>query len=580
LKIESINIHNFRSIKDCSLNVYDYSVLVGANNAGKTNLLTVLRVFYEDGIHFNEKTDFPKFQTDDNESWIEIEFQLTEEEFNSLKDEYKNPGNILRVRKYLKSDMKERAKSGESNIYGYENGVLSETLFYGARNISQAKLGNVIYIPEVATTDEALKLSGPSPLRNMINFVAKKVVKRSDSFQNLGQAFEEFNQKFREEQSKEGFSLRSLVEDVNNSLKEWAVKFDVNINPLKPEGIVKNLVSSNIVDNILDKEVDIKNLGQGLQRHIIYTLLRLSSTYVEKKIYKKKEFSPELTLVLFEEPEAFLHPCQQEYLNRSLHVLSSEECQQVIVSTHSPFFVSRNIEQLTSLIRLKRDSGVTRVFQLCEGTKQQIIQQNSELGQYLKNKLDDPSLNETVKAEIRRRLGGTDDITRMEEESIRYLLWLDATRCTAFFADIVLICEGATEKTFIDYLIENKWEDLRERRACILDAMGKYNIHRYMNLFKELGISHSVLLDRDENEHVHQLINQFVESKKNEYTQHIYFFEKDIEAFVGITPPPKNRRDKKPLNLLWHYFQGKIEENRINELQKVVDNLLSLSLSS
>ena len=70
MKIKSIKIHNFRSIKDAKFDLYNYNVLLGANNSGKTNVLTALRIFYEDGIKFNEKTDFPKFQTDDEESWI------------------------------------------------------------------------------------------------------------------------------------------------------------------------------------------------------------------------------------------------------------------------------------------------------------------------------------------------------------------------------------------------------------------------------------------------------------------------------------------------------------------------------
>jgi len=575
VKLKSVTIHNFRSIKDAKFNLYNYSILIGANNAGKTNLLTALRIFYEDNIKFNEKNDFPKFRTDDDESWIDIEFQLTENEFNLLKDTYKNPGNVLKVRKYLKSDDKDRVKSGQSNIFGYEDGVLSQNLFYGAKNISQAKLGNVIYIPEVTQTDEAIKFSGPSPLRNMINFIVKKVITQSISFQNLNEAFDKFNSEFKKEQSKEGFSLNELVKDINNSLKEWKVTFGISINPLKPEEIVKNLVSSYIIDDVLSTEVNIKNLGQGLQRHIIYTLLKLSSKYKERKVYEKKEFSPELTLILFEEPEAFLHPCQQECLNRSLRSLSSEEDQQVIVSTHSPFFVSRNINDMPSLIRLKRDFGVTRIFQVSEEINQRIIERNSELAQHLRNKLNDPSVSEKTKEKIRRKLSSTDDVTRMEEESIRYLLWLDATRCSAFFADIVLICEGATEKIFIEYLIENKWENLKEKRVCILDAMGKYNIHRYMNLFKELGILHSILLDKDEDEQIHTFINEFIQDQKNEYTQEIYFLENNIETFLGITPPPENRRDKKPLNVMWHYFQGKIDKNKIRELEKVVECLLN-----
>lgn len=574
MKIKSITIHNFRSIKEAKFNPYDYTVLVGANNAGKSNVLTALRIFYEDGIKFNDNSDFPKFKTEDNESWIEIEYLLSDKEFSNLRDEYRNPSNILKVRKYLKSEDKNRVKANQSNIYGYENGILSENLFYGAKNISQAKLGSLIYIPEVTKTDETLKLSGPSPLRNIISFVMKKVVKTSESFGSLNKAFEEFNSKFKEEASKDGFSLSKLRKEINDSLKEWEVEFNLNINPVRPEDIIKNLISHYAIDKNLDKEIDVKYLGQGLQRHLIYTLLKLSSQYTEKKTYEKKEFSPELTLILFEEPEAFLHPGQQEFLNTSLKSLSSEEGQQIIVATHSPIFVSKNIEDITALIKLKRDNGITQVFQVSERTRKIIIEQNNELAQVLRSKLDDSSVDQPTKNRIRSIMGDTEDDTRMEEEAIRYLLWLDSERCSSFFADIVLICEGATEKTFIDYLIKNEWSDLREKRIYILDAMGKFNIHRYMNLFKELGIYHSVLADKDENKNVHKFINQFVENQKNEFTKSIDFFEKDMESFLGINTPPTNRRDKRPLNVMWHYSKGKISEDKIDALKTKVEGLL------
>ena len=37
--------------------------------------------------------------------------------------------------------------------------------------------------------------------------------------------------------------------------------------------------------------------------------------YTEQKEYEKKEFAPEFNLILFEEPEAFLHPGKQGTLN-------------------------------------------------------------------------------------------------------------------------------------------------------------------------------------------------------------------------------------------------------------------------
>ncbi len=576
MKIKSIEIHNFRSIKDAKFNLHDYNILVGANNSGKTNILTTLRIFYEDKIKFEEERDFPKFPTDDNESWIEIEYQLTDDEFENLKEEYKNPNNILKVRKYLKDgDNTNRVKTSQSNIYAYENGKLSTNLFYGAKNISQAKLGTMIHIPEVQKLDDTLKLTGPSPLRDTLNFVMKKVIESSKSFQSLNEAFEMFNQEFKEESSKDGFSLNKLKSNINEELKEWGVEFDININPVQVGNIIKNLISHNFKDKKLNQELDINLYGQGLQRHLIYILIRLSAEYREKKeIHKKKEFSPELTLILFEEPEAFLHPTQQEILNDSLKILSSEERQQIIISTHSPLFVSKNIEDISSLIKLKKDNTITNVFQVSENLRNNLIEQNNELAQMLKDKLNNPSVNESTKRRIRRILGNTPNEKRIEEEAIRYLLWLDSERCAAFYADKVLICEGATEKIFINYLIKNKWKKLRQKRLYVLDAMGKFNIHRYMNLFQAMGIYHSVLADKDKNADVHRFINKFIEDNKNEYTIAIDFFDKKIEDYLGISTPPENRRDKKPLNVIWHYKNNGISKEKIDDFRIKIEKLL------
>ena len=43
----------------------DYSMLVGENNVGKTNAFMALRFFYEDGnLKYRKEVDFPKFAYD------------------------------------------------------------------------------------------------------------------------------------------------------------------------------------------------------------------------------------------------------------------------------------------------------------------------------------------------------------------------------------------------------------------------------------------------------------------------------------------------------------------------------------
>jgi len=551
MKIKTVAIHNFRSIKEQTFNLNDYSLLIGANNSGKTNIIDALRIFYEKE-KFDTKRDLPKFETIDQEIWIEIEFHLTDDEFVNLKDDYKQANNTLKVRKYLKSP--DRVKSNQSNIYGYEGGNLSNNLFYGAKNISEAKLGDVIYIPEVAKVDEYTKLSGPSAFRDSLNFVVKKVVKNSPSFEALSKSFIDFNEKFKAEASKEGISIQNFIDDVNKEIKDWDVSFGVDINEIKPEEIIKNLVSHYLEEKYLkDQKMDISSFGQGLQRHLIYTLMKLSARYKEPPVKKdKKEFFPDFTLILFEEPEAFLHPAQQEILNLSLGEIACAESQQVLVSTHSTHFISKNVDDIRSLLKLTKNGAETIIYQIDRNALQDILKENKEL----KEILGEESTEEDI-----------------ELESIRYCLWLDPDRCCAFFADIVLICEGLSEKALIDCLVKEKKLNFKNRRVYILNAASKYDIHRYMNLFEKLGIMHSVLFDGDTNSEKHKKINEFIEKNKNKLTLNMHkFIEGELEDFLTIKKV--NDGYKKPLNIMWHYRNNIINQKKTDELIKIIESLV------
>lgn len=576
MKLSKVTIHNIKSLVDVSFDLERYSLLVGENNAGKTNIITAIRMFYEDEIKFDPKSDFPKCVTADQESWIELEFLTTDDEQSSLKNEYQSQGKVLKVRRYFKSDSAELVKSGQSNIYAYESGALSKNLFYGAKNISQAKLGTLLFIPELSKTDDSFKMSGPSPLRDMIDFVMQKVVKNSQVFTNLQTAFNTFNKDFKEESSKDGFSLSELTGDINENVSEWGINFGLDINNITADNIIKNLVSHYIEDKQLNGErVALGAFGQGLQRHLIYTLIKVGAKYVDKKEEKKKEFSPELTIILFEEPEAFLHPTQQELLNINLKKISTDPKQQIICSTHSATFVSKNVELLSSLLKVVRTSGCSKVYQITNQELDNLFDDNNSMFQMFTQKLNDPNISQTIKTEItRRKLGSssTDEALKLEEESLKYFLWLDSERSCSFFAKHVFICEGATEKVFLDHLLDTKWNDLKPKHLYFLDAMGKFNIHRYMNLFSKLGIFHSVLYDKDQNTDIHGLINTFIESKKNTFTKGIHAFDQDIETFLGISKP--TRSDLKPLNIIWNYKNSKIDQQKISNLKIIIESLL------
>ncbi|MDD3310424.1 MAG: AAA family ATPase [Dysgonamonadaceae bacterium] len=492
MKIKKITIHNFRSILHQSIDCKDFTLFVGENNSGKTNLISVLRTFYEvDGYKYNDKTDFPKLSAImDNDSWIQIEFSTTDEEQSTLKDEYQREDKILTVRRYFKSE--EHFDKDNSNIFFIDKeGQLSENNFYGAKNISQAKLGKVIYIPEVAKTDDTFKLSGPSPLRQVITFVFKKVLEKSEPFSKLSKSFEKFNTDFKTEESEDGISMENLKNDINEELRTWQFSFGFDINPIKSDIIIKNLVEHFLEDDNLQigkKRVDMNNIGQGLQRHLIYTMIKLAAKYDEKKSSLKKEFLPDFTLILFEEPEAFLHPSQQELMNLGLKQIAKEENQQVFCTSHSSVFVSKNIKDMSELKRIEKDSGESILYQVDNVSLATIYSDNIEFNNFLLKQIKS-GIPEADEKELNKLINDKDDEIILAEEAIKFSIWLDTERSSMFFAKHILICEGASEKAFIDYLMNTEWIDLKERHIYCLDALGKYNIHRYISLLSKFGLS-------------------------------------------------------------------------------------------
>lgn len=259
MKLREFKIHNYRSVIDLCIDVHDYTLLVGANNAGKSTVLNALRAFYDDLKWTAE--DFPKTGAADTESWVQLKFVLDEDEWAGLAEKYKDGATdrSLAVRRYFKSDGKGRVQASQSNIYGLIKGELDAELFYGAKNVGAAKLGHIIYVPALTTPAEQTKTSGPSPLRNMLNFLLKKVVAKSEAFKDVSAAFEKFNAEARKD---DGF-LSEISTPLNVAIASWSIKIDLSVGSVAPEDISKSLVKFAFVDAALgDVGFDLERYGQ------------------------------------------------------------------------------------------------------------------------------------------------------------------------------------------------------------------------------------------------------------------------------------------------------------------------------
>ncbi len=273
----------------------------------------------------------------------------------------------------------------------------------------------------------------------------------------------------------------------------------------------------------------------------------------------KKVFNPDYTLILFEEPEAFLHPSQQEVLYNSLVEVSGGDDQQVFVSTHSAQFVGKRVASLPSVCKLHRLDKETTCGQITCGELDNVLGENLAAARAF-GEDQNPDFDEQV---------------RTANEAIKYFMLLDSERSSLFFARHVLVCEGPTEKVFFDFLADSDWRFLRTNRVYILDTIGKFNIHRFVNLLSQLKIPHSVIFDGDEDRKHHATWNQVISDSRTAYTKGIHQFESDLEDYLEVEKP--DRRDLKPLNLITKFAEGNVANAKIEELKSIILNISGLT---
>lgn len=560
MKLTEVRLHNYRGALDESFNVHDYTLLVGPNNAGKSTVIDAIRAFYEkDRFTFKKETDFPFVEVgEDAESWIELQFALTEEEKESLSEEYDLPDRRLRVRKYFKSvDAK---KTG--CIFGYTSSGLSESQFYGDKNVQQGKFGEVIFIPAVSKVDEHTKLTGPSALRDLLSSVLEDVVEDSESFVKLTDEFNSFATKIKTEKTKDDRSLSAFEADFSDLLKTWGVSFGIQMKPPSIADIVKQLLDYECRDACHTRALRPEQFGSGFQRHFIYSLIRISPKYISKKKGKKtKDFAPDLTLILFEEPEAFLHPPQQDILAASLRELSQVDARQVVCSTHSSHFVSRNMMSLPSIVRMKRTDGRVQAFQVRKVDWDAIVDSNQQLNAVAQRH-----------KKLKKKLEADD--MKPEMEAVKYCLWMNPDRASAFFANNVLLVEGPTEQSLISRLVAEGKIPMPSGGLYVLDCMGKFNIHRFMNVLSRLGTPHAVIHDDDNEKTYHPEIHQLIQDTRHtQFTRHIEQIKQDFETLLGVPTPKDDHR--KPQHVMYLYETSQIAESRISTLCNLVTRCIT-----
>ncbi len=178
-----------------------------------------------------------------------------------------------------------------------------------------------------------------------------------------------------------------------------------------------------------------------------------------------RAFHGGLVLVV-EEPEAHLHPLAQQWLARRLRARCQEGLQ-LVVTTHSPAFV--DIEGLEGLALVYKEAGQTRVRQLSRG---ELVSKCVEMG---------------VPA------------ARITEANVLpfYSAHATATLLSGLFARSVVLVEGPTEALALPVYFRKCGLEVEREGVAVLPVGGKGNLAKWYRLYCAYEFSVYVVFDND-----------------------------------------------------------------------------------
>lgn len=451
MRIKELRIKNLRNFKDemritpQKINGHDIVVLIGENNAGKSNVLSILHMIF-------------------------------------------NPDRSIRTLEFEETDFYDISKPIEVKVI-FED--LSEELcaeFIGLVDAVQVEGKevytlplhfSVIYNPDTREAEPSL-VFGRQPDRS-VSFGEKKLI----SF-----FLQDAMRDYRAIKSNKGSLFGRILNQINLTEQEKAILSKLNeaSDSLKdnPEiaaftkgvaDITREIIDLPRIDNLLrltiatstavdikkyiqiqlkhhtsDKYLNVDQLGLGLQSVLTVSIFRAFAG-----IGKLRE-----GIFAIDEPESHLYPHAQRKMFREILHLS--RTRQVWVATHSP-----------SLIELINPRQICLIRKGAQGTSTSV-----------QLPVDFP-----------------------EEFVSSYEKHLDVGKADAFFSKAVLLTEGPTEQGLfpelglsLTYLDSNY--DLDRIGVSVINAGGKTNIKAFIRLLNNFGIPSAAVIDYDSKDKNHE----------------------------------------------------------------------------
>ena len=580
MKLVKLKISHFRGIGFAEIDIENFTTLVGPNNIGKSTILNAIHLVLD-----NKKPkleDWPGQKESDETMEIICEFGQLEEweknksaistllhgdslkikmsaSWNSDKTDYNYDYSVFNLETQYPwsgetfSNAKKDAlckdifkalsitKAGEYNERiteleeyvqtNHPDSVVSSEGWHVKKfaNSLQQAVPHVMYVPASFKIEDELKTTNSSPFSFLFTNKLFPKVKGDATYTNYIAKADELQNKLKG-QAEDGSEIEGLddaLEQVSNTLNQildFDSKVRLAVGDIDIEPLFMKAATFLIDDEI---ETSLQYQGSGVQRALAFAMLEANAE-VESEVSGEQR----TVIVLYEEPELYIHPHLMRRLKNTLQTRSQSPKWQVICSTHSPFLINL-ADKPESLKLIKRDSGNIRVVH-------------------------------QVSSDIFEKTDNYDERVRL-----RATLDFHPTVCESLFAKRVVIVEGDTEVA-VFRMVGELAEKLNitgslDKDTTVISAGGKWTITAIAKVLNALEIDYRVIHDTDRK----GLTDEQLEEKS-----HIHPFKANAKIAAVATPEKVFQVEDTFEHVLWDQDQNekaKASDKPFNSWKRVRD---------
>ncbi|MCY8037651.1 AAA family ATPase [Bacillus paralicheniformis] len=525
--ISNITITNYKNFRSNSIDFNSgINVIIGHNNAGKSNLLRALALIFNSNtkkylsiddfnknIPIEELKEYPPsikitatLKQDDCEELIGDDLVTVSNWITKLEEPYEAK---LQYEFYLPSKFHEKYKNiinKAKDIFEVWKFVQEEFLRFYTYKIFGGDPTNQItaeseslnkfdfqFLDAIRDVERNMFSGKNTLLKNVLDFFMDYNIKSDESL-----AKEEKENAIKEKKKEFGDLAGNLIGLLNQRMTEgkkqilsYANDIGASFDKSTPnfDGSISDIELYSALKLIVEYETGIKmpiiNNGLGYN-NLIYMSLLLSKMQVDANEEYLGSNAKVYPMLVIEEPEAHLHPTMQRHLLNFLRRnLNNKKVRQIFVTTHSTHITgSVNLDELICIYK--------------EGINTLIGYPGKSFGK--------------------------------SEESKKYVQrFLDATKSNMLFAEKIILVEGLAEQILMSVFAEYLNTSIEDCHIAVINVGGRYFDH-FLNLFNATNpysIKRKVACITDRDPERKQLSTK--ESNKKKSFQKCYPFEMNID---------------------------------------------------